>query len=133
MENEIITKKRRPYNEDNMIPLINIVFLLLIFYMVAGQIKSFQADGIDLPISTQATTTKVEPLQIQINNKNELYFNGSKITLQQLDKKLKNSSSALNQGVSLQADKDITALKLNKILDILRQNKISSVKLYTKK
>ncbi|MCV2404004.1 biopolymer transporter ExbD [Marinomonas sp. C2222] len=33
-------------NDDNMVPLINVVFLMLVFFMVAGQIK--KSDPIDV-------------------------------------------------------------------------------------
>ncbi len=47
--NPLLTPRRRPASDDNLIPLINIVFLLLIFFMVAGQMQRPMAADIRLP------------------------------------------------------------------------------------
>ena len=44
------TKERREYDDDGLLPLVNIIFLLLIFFMIAGVIeKRIVKDDIDLP------------------------------------------------------------------------------------
>ncbi len=129
MKDDLILTTRKPSNEDNMIPLINIVFLLLIFYMVAGQIKTFQAEGIELPLSSQSISTELTAIQLQINNKNQIYFNEAIVTLDQFDAKL---AALKDIKISLHVDKGITAEQLDKIMDILRKNSITTIKLYTK-
>ena len=47
----IRSKKPNSNSDDNLIPLINIVFLLLIFFMVAGQMQKPLATDITLPVS----------------------------------------------------------------------------------
>ena len=47
--NPLLTPRRRAASDDNLIPLINIVFLLLIFFMVAGQMQRPMAADIRLP------------------------------------------------------------------------------------
>lgn len=44
-------KQRAPGRgpEENLIPLINIVFLILIFFLVASTLRSFDPAGLDLP------------------------------------------------------------------------------------
>ena len=44
-------RRRQPRRgpEDNLIPLINIVFLMLIFFLVASTLRSFDPQGLDLP------------------------------------------------------------------------------------
>ena len=129
MKDDLIITTRKPSNEDNMIPLINIVFLLLIFYMVAGQIKTFQAEGIELPLSSQSISTERTAIQLQINNKNQIYFNEDIVTLGQFDAKL---AALKDIKISLHVDKSITAEQLDTIMDILRKNRITTIKLHTK-
>lgn len=51
--------------DDNLIPLINIVFLLLIFFMVAGQIAPQQDMTIDPPES--ASEKALEPAELELS------------------------------------------------------------------
>lgn len=43
--------KKAQGNDDNLIPLINVVFLMLIFFMVAGQIQRSDAQSVQPPES----------------------------------------------------------------------------------
>ena len=36
---KLITRKKREYDDDGLLPLVNIIFLLLIFFMIAGVIE----------------------------------------------------------------------------------------------
>ncbi len=36
---KLIAKKKREYDDDSLLPLVNIIFLLLIFFMIAGVIE----------------------------------------------------------------------------------------------
>ena len=45
-----LTRKPPRSSDDGLIPMINIVFLLLIFFMIAGQIAQ-QEPNLQLPIS----------------------------------------------------------------------------------
>ena len=56
----IRSKKPNSNSDDNLIPLINIVFLLLIFFMVAGQMQKPLATDITLPVS-QGVTAAAAP------------------------------------------------------------------------
>ena len=47
------TKNRRDYEDDGLLPLVNIIFLLLIFFMIVGVIeKNILRDNLELPIVT---------------------------------------------------------------------------------
>lgn len=42
-------RRNRDAHQENLIPLINIVFLILIFFLVASTLRSFDPQGLDLP------------------------------------------------------------------------------------
>ena len=47
---KLVTRKKREYDDDGLLPLVNIIFLLLIFFMIAGVIeKRIVKDDIELP------------------------------------------------------------------------------------
>ena len=70
-----------------MIPLINIVFLLLIFFMVAGQIKAQPDQAITLPSTAQLEMAQAQTLRLEMFADGQLSFNGETILIEQLDKK----------------------------------------------
>lgn len=83
------TAQRQPQSDDNLIPLINVVFLMLIFFMVAGQIQRSDAQKIDPPdsISEQAMQ-KQNRVELLVTSSGDLYLDGQAIALQALSKEL---------------------------------------------
>ena len=44
------TKSKKDYEDDGLLPLVNIIFLLLIFFMIVGVIeKNILKDNLELP------------------------------------------------------------------------------------
>ena len=49
----------------NLVPLINVIFLLLVFFMLAGTLRSPEPFGVKLPESTTSDKSEVEPIYEQ--------------------------------------------------------------------
>lgn len=62
--------------ETALIPLINIVFLLLIFFMIVGTIAPTDALPIDPPTSRQGRAAEPDPLQLLIDAEGRIAING---------------------------------------------------------
>ena len=120
-------KINKTYNDDNLLPLVNIIFLLLIFFMLAGVIAK-QKEMYDIDLASAVIDEYVEKdkhiLFIKANG--EVIFNDEAITIKTLDEKLK---SIDDKTITIAADKLVTTGKLNNILIKLNKNKISSVTL----
>jgi biopolymer transport protein ExbD len=52
---------RAASNDDNMVPLINVVFLMLVFFMVAGQIKKADPIAVVPPHSVNDARAATDP------------------------------------------------------------------------
>ena len=111
------SSKRKGSSDDNMIPLINIVFLLLIFFMVAGQIQKRPDDTIDIP-----TLNLTESLAPPIQNMVEIFADGRVAVNQRVTatNELTEKLSALRGAITLVVDRSTTAADLEKILAVLR-------------
>lgn len=71
-------------NEDGVLPLINIVFLLLIFFMLAGQMLSPSALQVD-PVKTIRPSSDQRPeLTVSMDQQGALALNGEAISLAKL-------------------------------------------------
>jgi biopolymer transport protein ExbD len=113
-----------------MIPMINIVFLLLIFFMIAGQITAIQGQDIVLPETALGAPIDERQVTLQFTENNQLFFNGSPLSLDELSGEL-DALAAGEISVSLQADKRVKAVDLDKVLTILRARSIAKVTLFT--
>ena len=121
--------------DSNLLPLVNIIFLLLIFFLLAGVIeKKRDLLNVNLPEATiEQFTDKDSPeLHIYVNGK--IRLDGSYVTLKNLSDSLKKQYPQLKDSELLvTADADITSKHLNKILLILDQTKVKKISLLTLK
>ena len=114
-------------NEDNLLPLVNIIFLLLIFFMLAGVIaKQKELHNVNL-----ASATIEEYIE---KDKNTLFINADgSLTLndQSIDKSLLKEKLMLlkTENILIAADGSLDSSSLNKILLILSNSKIKNVTL----
>ena len=120
-------KINKTYNDDNLLPLVNIIFLLLIFFMLAGVIAK-QKEMYDIDLASAVIDEYVEKDKhiLFIKSNGEVIFNDEAITIKTLDEKLKLID---DETITIAADKLVTTGKLNKILFKLNKNKISNVTL----
>ncbi len=77
---------RRPLREAiNLVPLINIVFLLLIFFMLSSTLVKPDAFDVTLPESDQERAPPTEPIVILISGDGRVALNNQPIGLASLE------------------------------------------------
>lgn len=123
-------KAPRPNGDSNMIPMINIVFLLLIFFMIAGQIKPTTQSGIEIPAAPLEESAQLSSWRLEMDQHNQLTLNGDSIDLETLQQRLTANREALSE-ITLIADRRILAVELNRVLELFRQQNQASVTLFT--
>lgn len=73
-------RNKTKINDDitiNLTPLIDVVFLLLIFFMVSTTFKQITQLSVELPTaSTSPTALKVEPIRVVIYQSGDFEING---------------------------------------------------------
>ena len=124
-------KNKREYDDDGLLPLVNIIFLLLIFFMIAGVIEQkIIRENLELPSADLSRFENKESIKIYIDQ-NKNYF---------LNEKLSNNemiSSYIKKNkikeVILIADKSIFINDINILLSNLYQNDIKNIKLLSNK
>ena len=124
---KIKIKRNKTNNEDNLLPLVNIIFLLLIFFMLAGVIaKQKEMHNINLASAVIEEYIEQDKNILFINSVGEIVFNDIPIAFSELDDKLK---STKDKNIIIAAAKNVTTGKLNKVLIQLNKNKITNVTL----
>ncbi|MGB1092795.1 MAG: ExbD/TolR family protein [Oceanobacter sp.] len=153
--NDLMALKRKPANDDNMIPLINIVFLLLIFFMVAGHIRAMPDAEIQLPQANLDDEPSATQVRLEMNQHGEIALNGKAIEQTELVAQLQalaqvfeseedettakpepvqaDSHMGTQSGliVALFVDQRATAQQLTELLRPLRQMKVLDLQLHT--
>ena len=121
------TKKKREYDDDGLLPLVNIIFLLLIFFMIAGVIeKRIVKDEIELPAADLNRFVNKEITKIFLNKKNILFINNEVADINKIDSYIK--LNKINE-VVIVADKTLYVNDVNFLLTKLHENNIKKIKL----
>jgi len=124
---KIRSKQKREYDDDGLLPLVNIIFLLLIFFMIAGVIeKRFLKDDIEPPV---VKLTKFENKDITkiFVDKNNIITLEDKIT--SIENMTKDIDIKKNKDFVIIADKSLYVKDIIVILNKLHENDIKNIKL----
>jgi len=73
--------RARIHSHLDIAPLIDIVFLLLVFFMLTSTFLVPEAIELELPESASATITETTPITVALNASGELTLNGEPIQL----------------------------------------------------
>ena len=123
----IKTKKKVLNNEDNLLPLVNIIFLLLIFFMLAGVIaKQKELHNVNLASAIIEEYNEDNKNMLFINVDGSLTLNDQPIMESILQEKL---VSLKTKEIIIAADGSLDSSSLNKILLILSASQIKNVTL----
>ena len=118
---------KREYDDDGLLPLVNIIFLLLIFFMIVGVIeKSILKDNLDLPSVELDRFQNKEVTKFYYDINKELFIDDKKISINDISKLLKSSDTA---NIVLIADKSLLVSDINKVLLVLQNNEINNIRL----
>ena len=110
-------KKSRESAKLDLTPLIDVVFLLIIFFMVTTTFNNFGSVQIDLPSSTIQQTDKTKSIEIIIDK--DGHYHISQIQFSEIDSYLKTAKEA-----TVSADKN---LKYQVIMDVITKIKENGV------
>ena len=117
---------RFPYKEKStfkldLIPMINVVFLLLIFFMLTST-TSLQVKKVELPKAKTAEKNSKQFLTVTIDKNGSLELDGKAVTIEavpvHLEKKVAEKENAV---ISIHADKVIECGLFGKVTELAKQ------------
>ncbi len=125
--------KRREHISPDLTPLIDVVFLILIFFMVSSTFKKEElALLLTLPDANSATQEiKKEDINIELG-KDEVALKGKKISFEALDASFQDVTDKLKP-INVRIDKDVTYQRVVKLLDLLNKHGLNNLALENKK
>jgi len=123
--------KRRENLPIDLTPLIDVVFILLIFFIVSSVFKKEElALILDLP-SSHAKEVEVDVKQVAIElSPTKLAYKGKEVTLEQLERNFENVLNK-KQAVIFRIDKKVSYEKVVEVLDLLQKYNLNNLALIT--
>lgn len=127
-------RRSRDLSSPDITPLIDVVFLLLIFFMVSTVFKKDElALLLSLPQTEEGESIAAENDQIIIEVGDvELAYNGEKTSIESLDPFLEKISDK-TKAIDLRIDKKVPYERLVKVLDKLKHYELTNLSLITEK
>ena len=112
-------KKRSPV--INLTSLIDVLFLMLIFFMVTTTFLSQPAINLELPTAEHADATRQTPVVVHIDQLGRVYLNDDPMELPLLEEALvQRMAGASDKSVVLKADSRVSHGSVVQVLDIIK-------------
>jgi len=109
-------------------PLIDIVFLLLIFFMLTSHFDIISGIDIKLPdISERGSDQSVATVTVSLDKTGNCYLQKKKVTLKDLYVRLKELTKEKKINLILNADRDVTHGHVVRIMDLAKKAGINSI------
>jgi len=113
--------RARIHSHLDIAPLIDIVFLLLVFFMLTSTFMVPEAIELELPESKSARAVDTTPIIVSLNKTGQLALNGESVLLEQLQPRiealLKKDTDA---AITLKSDAHTEVQQLLKVMDEIR-------------
>ncbi|MCR4579996.1 MAG: biopolymer transporter ExbD [Treponema sp.] len=130
-------KSRRAQVKSNvdMTPMLDVVFQLIIFFLVSTTFSILPGIKLNLPQSHTSEGTSSQGITIIAESNGVLHFNDKEVSMESLGQELLNFDTGDTKKtefpVSLEADSDVTNGTVVKLFDVIRESGYSMINLRT--
>jgi len=128
--------ERRRYNHSymNIAPLVDVVFLLLLFFMLTSRLIREPTLKVRLPESKTATTEQETIRTITITRRGKIFFMDREVRLKGLQRAVRESLTDRKKGsLRIKADRDADVGLLVNVIDEVRLAGIKDFSIVTEK
>lgn len=119
----------------DLTPMIDVVFQLILFFLVSTTFALLPAINVNLPESSTAQGAEIAGITITVQSNGKMWFNDEQVSLKTLGQKLASFDTEGKKKdeypVTLEADENVTNGSIVKIFDILREQGFVSINLRT--
>jgi biopolymer transport protein ExbD len=112
----------------SMAPLIDIVFLLLIFFMLTSHFDLVPGIDITLPdITERSSEALTDTMIVALDREGRYYLNNEKIELEELFRRFKETPHPAKTSLILQADKEVKHGQVVRVMDLAKKAGITTI------
>ena len=129
------TKREGIRSNVDMTPMIDIVFQLILFFLVSTTFATLPGIKLNLPQSHTSESTSLMGITITADESGALYFNDKEVSMTGLGEELLSFDTGTTKKeefpVSLEADSEVTNGTIVKIFDVIRESGYCVINLRT--
>lgn len=123
-----LRRRRRGHAAMEASSLADILFFLMLFFLMVSTLASQNALGIKLPESRTGKTMHQELLSVTINAQREYFIDGKQVAFTDYEATLKEKSiTSPNITIALRIDKSVPIEELINAVDVINLYKLHSV------
>jgi biopolymer transport protein ExbD len=116
--------------EIDLTPMLDVVFILLIFFIVTSVFVKEAGYDVNRPVATTAQQIDVEPILIAVSPAGELWMDGDVVLARNLRLRIEQRlAETPNAGVVIQADVDATNELVLQIMNSSREANVASIQI----
>lgn len=131
--------RRRIQKAVDITPLIDVVFQLILFFMLTSSLVQQQGMEVVLPKAEGATEVEEEAVVVSVTEDGEVYFRKELVSLPELTERIKSrgaqtggvSAPADNGAVIVKSDSGVRVERLVQVMDSIRQGGAQNVAIAT--
>ena len=127
-----IPRNRKNVREPGLIPMINIVLLLLVFFLVAGSIEKFDVLPIEVPVAKNGKMLADGQIMILLGSQKEIIVNDEFVASSAFMQTIKDHlQENHNKIISLKADEHLPATYMISIMNQIKEAGGTNISLIT--
>jgi biopolymer transport protein ExbD len=125
-----LKKKSKVSAQFNMSSLTDIIFLLLIFFMLTSSLINPNAINLKLPSSSKVSQpSKSKITKVRVNSKGRIYIDGKRSSVSSLEKKMRSlaKSKGKNANIVLEWSKSTGVEHIVTVMDLALKYHINTI------
>ena len=132
MSNLVSHRRRNP--SINIVPLVDVLTVLLFFFMVTMQFKQISALNITVPeIKTAGKNEVNERITIALSPDGEVYLNNQLMEMRAFEEAIKLAGELTpDLPVLLVADEQVSLKHVTEVMDVCRSNQLNKIRLQSR-
>ena len=129
-----LIRRRRQMPSINIVPLVDVLTVLLFFFLVTMQFKQVSTLNITVPkIETAGENDIQERIIIAISPEGQIYLNDRPIEKFQLEAAIKLAGELTPElPILLVADEDVSLKFVTEVMDVCRSNQMNTIRLQSR-
>lgn len=118
----------------DIVPLVDVLMVLIVFFLVTMQFKNLRAINVRLPkIETAGSNLLQSEIVLSVDRDGRYYLNDSEISEQRLDIVLQTAAQLPQKPkVLIVADEDVSLKKVTRLVDVCRLNELQDFRLQSR-
>ena len=126
--------KRRNMPRVDVIPLIDVLMVLILFFLTSMQFQDLRALNVKLPKIDSAGSNKItNQLVVSVSKEGEYFLNGNEDNLEKIGEVMKSSASLPQKpAVLVVADENVPLKHVTKVVDLCRESGLDDFRLQSR-